>query len=76
MAYASTESRTTIFSAPQWTSARRWLEALLNKVCKITPAYDRDADEGRRIKTLIAALDRAELIRRTFNTRDASKIEI
>ena len=77
MDYASTRSRTTIFSARQierlalWTNARRRLEALLNKVCKIMPADDLDADEGRRIKTLIDALDRAELIRRTFNTGDA-----
>jgi hypothetical protein len=78
MACALTNSTTTIFSALRinrlalWTRRR---EALLNKVCKITPAYDLDADEGRRIKNLIAALNRAELIRRTFNTEDASKIE-
>jgi hypothetical protein len=82
MDYASIGSRTTVCSAPQndhltlRTDARRRLEVLLSKICKIMPVVDLDADEGQRVETLIDALDRAALIRRTCNTVDASKSDI
>ena len=82
MDYASIGSRPAVCSAPQndrlalWIVTRRTLEVLLSKVCKFMPGDDLDADEGRRVATLIDALDRAELIRRTSNAEDASKSDI
>jgi hypothetical protein len=58
-----------------WAYAKRGFEVILNNVCKILPRDDLDAEEGRRIQSLIDAIDRAELIRRTFNTGDGSKID-
>ena len=81
MDHTSTRSEATICFARQierlalWTYARHGLEVMLSNVCKILPRDDLDADEGRRIQSLIDALDRAELIRRTFNTGGGSKID-